>query len=444
MKSVCVAIVGRPNVGKSSLFNKILGKQVSIVHDRPGVTRDRLYAQTEWRNTAFLLIDTGGLNLLPDDGIIEQVKVQVEVALSEASVIIFVVDAKEGLTPADFEIADLLRKTEKRVILVVNKSDNPKRHQESMEFYQLGLGEIFPISAIHGHGVPELLDEVVASLPQAVTLTDETVGAHDLGPKSLKMAVIGKPNVGKSSLINAILGQERVIVDHRPGTTRDAVNISFQRDGCNFEFVDTAGMRRKNRIVDDLEKSSVGKAIKSIKESDITWLIIDAAQGPGHQDKTIAGFIMDEGKACILVVSKWDLVEKDNKTYDLYQEALMAELPFLDYVPAFFVSAVTKQRIYKLLELSQHIYREYSMRAPTHLLNESLEQITLRRQHPTVSGKRVHLKYMTQVGTCPPTFLTFTNWPNLIDPAYERYLIHRLRERFGFYGSPIRIEYRRG
>lgn len=428
-----VAIVGRPNVGKSTLFNRIIGRNLAVVHDTPGVTRDRIYADAEWEDKSFVVVDTGGLDLSPDDDLIAMVLHQINAALSEADAIVLVVDVDEGITPWDSEVADALQATKSPVYVAANKADNPKRADNAVEFYALGLGNPFPISAIHGIGVAELLDEVMLNLPET--------GEGEEVENPIRIAVVGRPNVGKSSLVNAILGEERVIVDPRPGTTRDAINITFQRDASTFEIVDTAGMRRRRKIFDDVEKSSVGKAIQSIRLSDITWLVIDAMQGIEQQDKKISSFIAKQGRACILVVNKWDLPVKDERTFDEFCENIRWKAPLLDYVPILSTSALTGLRVDKLLELTQLIFAEYSTRVATSLLNKAFRTIVAEHKPPIVSGKRPALKYITQVSTCPPTFAIFTTYPERIRSHYERYLVNQLREKFGFHGAPIRVKF---
>jgi len=419
MSKPIVAIVGRPNVGKSSLFNRLIKKRIAVVHDIPGVTRDRIYADVNYHDRTFTLVDTGGLVPFPDDDLIDLVRLQAQTAIDEAEVILFVVDVIEGLTPQDMIIAEILRKTQKPVFVVANKADNPNLDYGAMEFYQLGLDDPIPVSAIHNTGTEDLLNEVVFALPPPSSLPS-TEGSEE---GRVKIAVVGRPNAGKSSLINAILGEERVIVDSKPGTTRDAVNMTFHRDGVSFELIDTAGLRRKSRITDELEQYSISRAIRGVRESDIAWLVLDVTREISQQDKAIANFIADRGKACILAVTKWDLVEKDNDTYNQYMAGLQYELPHLSYVPVLFVSAVTRQRVMKLLDLSLMINREYSMRIPTHELNVALSKATSAHQHPIVEGKRPSLKYITQVDIRPPTFVIFTNHPTGIRPDYESYLI---------------------
>ena len=428
-----VALVGRPNVGKSTLFNRIIGRNLAVVHDTPGVTRDRIYADAEWEGKSFVVVDTGGLDLSPDDDLIAMVRSQVNTALSEADAVILVVDVNEGMTPWDSEVADALRKSKSPVYVAANKADNPQRADNAVEFYVLGLGDPYPVSAIHGIGIDKLLDEVVFNLP-------ETTAGEEL-ENPIRIAVVGRPNVGKSSLVNAVLGEERVIVDPRPGTTRDAVNITFQRDASTFEIVDTAGMRRRKKIFEDVEISSVGKAIQSIRRSDITWLVIDAMQGIEQQDKKISSFIAKQGRACILVVNKWDLPEKDEKTFDEFCEDIRWKAPLLDYVPILSTSALTGLRVDRLLELTQLIFAEYSTRVATPLLNRVFRTIVNEHKPPMSGGKRPALKYITQVSIAPPTFAIFTTYPERIHPSYERYLVNQFREQFGFEGAPIRVKF---
>jgi len=435
MAKPIVAIVGRPNVGKSSLFNRIIGKRIAVVHDTPGVTRDRLYADVEWAGKTFTIVDTGGMDVSPDDDLTRMVQLQVQTAIDEAQIILFVVDVTDGIMSQDAMIADLLRKAEKPIFLVANKSDNPRRDYDAVEFYQLGLGTPISVSAIHDAGIGDLMDEVAFAI-------EEVVFEETTEPDSLKIAVVGRPNAGKSSLINAILGEERVIVAPEPGTTRDAINISFIKDDVSFELVDTAGMRRKARVKDELEKYSVSRAQNSIRKSDIAWLVLDTTREVAQQDKAIAKFIFDTGKACILAATKWDLVDKDNQTHNSYLKELQRQLSLLNFAPVLFVSSKTLQRVMQLLDLSLAIYREYSMRIPTHELNLALRNAVAAHQPPIVKRKRPSLKYITQVAIQPPTFVIFTNHPKRIKPIYEKYLINRFRDTFGFQGAPIKIWFR--
>lgn len=433
MRNPVIALVGRPNVGKSTLFNRILGHKKAVVHDRPGVTRDRIYGNVEVENRSFTVIDTGGLDLSPSDNITANVKLQVEAALKEADAIILVVDVVEGLTTWDMEVADALKKSEKPVYIAANKADNLERMNHAIEFYNLGLGNPFPISAIHGLGINELLEEILSKFPESEAVQQ--------AEKAIRIAVVGKPNVGKSSLVNAILGEERLIVDSEPGTTRDAVNITFKRNGILYEIVDTAGMRRQNKIFDDVERFSVKKAIHSIQHSDVTWMVLDATQKPGQQDKEVSSYIARHGKACIFVINKWDLVEKDHRTFDMFCKDIRAEMALLDYVPIISVSALDRTRVFKILELTQLIYAEYSMRITTHTLNKVFQDIMSEYQPPMVSGKKPSPKYITQASTNPPTFIIFTSYPDLIKSPYRRYIENRLREAFGFQGVPIILKF---
>ena len=473
-----VAIVGRPNVGKSSLFNRITansrrqqrGSQASgadsrlkndpiesevpltddrkqgtenrpsrryaVVHDTPGVTRDRNYADVQWVDRAFTIVDTGGLDVDPDDRLIDNVQAQVDTALAEASLVLFVVDARTGIMPHDRVIVDKLRAADKPICLVVNKVDSDRFHNEAAEFYALGLSEPMWTSCVQNDGIRELLDHIVEALPE----TDETV--HD-APATMKIAIVGRPNVGKSSFINSLLGEERMIVDDRPGTTRDAVNIRLVHDNIPFEVVDTAGMRRKSTIKDELESATVQRAIYSIRQSDIAVLVLDVTQEVAQQDKTIANFIERQGKASVLVMNKWDLVDKDNTTHPAFMDAIDVQLPQLSYVPRVFISALTGQRVTQVLTTALEVHREYCTHIPTPALNELLLELRNAHPPPRVKGVRPALKYITQVGIKPPTFLIFGRNVHRVQQPYQAYLINSLREEFGFYGTPIRIFYRR-
>ena len=462
-----VAIVGRPNVGKSSLFNRLTAsapvtvpnmsdnaetdandgprrtrksrrsRKFAVVHDTPGVTRDRNYADVEWADRAFTIVDTGGLDIDPDDRLIDNVQSQVDAALDEASLVLFVVDARTGIMPHDMTVADKLRTTDKPICLVVNKVDTERFRNEAAEFYALGFPEPIWTSCVQNDGIRELLDLIVDGLPE----TDEI--QHDAS-STIKIAIVGRPNVGKSSLINNLLGEERMIVDDRPGTTRDAVNIRLVHDNIQFEIVDTAGMRRKSAINDELESATVRRAIHSIRQSDIAVLVLDVTKEVAQQDKAIANFIERQGKASVLVMNKWDLIaEKDNTTHPAFMDSLDAQLPQLDYVPRVFVSAVTGQRVTQILATALEVHREYCTHIPTPTLNELL--IELRNAHPPprVKGVRPALKYITQVETKPPTFLIFGRNVNRVSASYEAYLVNNIRGEFGFHGTPIRIFYRR-
>jgi GTP-binding protein len=429
-----IALVGRPNVGKSTLFNRIVHRNLAVVHNRPGVTRDRLHAEATFNDKSFVVIDTGGLDLSPTDDLIASVKTQVGVAVKEADAIVLVVDVVDGVTSWDVEVGNRLRKSGKPIYVAVNKSDNFKRVDNSIEFCELGFGDPFPISALHGLGVDDLLEKVLSGLPEVENKLELE--------RPIRIAVVGRPNVGKSSLVNAILGEERVIVDPRPGTTRDAINIRFRKDGMDFEIIDTAGMRRRKKIFDEVESSSVGKAIESIRRSDVTWVVLDATQEPSQQDKEIASYIDRQGKASIFVMNKWDLVEKDHKTFDEFCKYIRADIALLDYVPILSISAKDNLRVNKILNLTQSIFTEYSTRVTTHTLNKAFGDIITEIPPPSVSGKRPSPKYITQVLTNPPTFVIFTTYPELIKPPYKRYLINRFRELFGFQGSPITLKFR--
>ena len=458
-----VAIVGRPNVGKSSLFNRIAAsapamlpyidertgaearstrkqrpsRKFAVVHDTPGVTRDRNYADVEWADRAFTIVDTGGLDIDPDDRLIDNVQAQVDTALDEASLILFVVDARTGIMPHDRTVADKLRATDKPIFLVVNKVDNERFRNEAAEFYALGFPEPIWTSCVQNDGIRELLDQIVDTLPEAEDISDRASGP-------IKIAIVGRPNVGKSSLINNLLGEERMIVDDRPGTTRDAVNIRLAHDNIPFEIVDTAGMRRKSAIKDELESATVQRAIHSIRQSDIAVLVLDVTKAAAQQDKTIAKFIERQGKASVLVLNKWDLIgEKDNTTHPAFMERLDIQLPQLNHVPRVFTSAVTGQRVTQILATALEVHREYCTHIPTPALNELL--VALRNAHPPprVKGVRPALKYITQVETKPPTFLIFGRNVNRVSQSYEAYLVNNIRNEFGFYGTPIRIFYRR-
>ena len=480
-----VAIVGRPNVGKSSLFNRIAGnsrrqnsrqrsavssqsresrgsekqtqpphtesgqpmadsqyadsrptRKYAVVHDTPGVTRDRNYADVEWSDRAFTIVDTGGLDINPDDRLIDNVQSQVDAALAEASLVLFVVDARTGIMPHDMVVVDKLRTTDKPIFLVVNKVDSDRFHNEAAEFYALGLAEPIWTSCVQNDGIRELLDRVVETLPE----TDETV--QDASA-TMKIAIVGRPNVGKSSLINSLLGEERMIVDDRPGTTRDAVNIRIVHDNIPFEIVDTAGMRRKSAINDELESATVQRAIHSIRQSDIAVLVLDVTQDVAQQDKTIANFIERQGKASVLVMNKWDLIDKDNTTHPAFMDAIDAQLPQLGYVPRVFVSALTGQRVTQILTTALEVYREYCTHIPTPALNDLLLELRNAHPPPRVKGARPALKYITQMETKPPTFLIFGRNIHRVQQPYESYLINSIREEFGFHGTPIRIFYRR-
>ncbi|MCY4402507.1 MAG: ribosome biogenesis GTPase Der [Candidatus Poribacteria bacterium] len=440
-----VAIVGRPNVGKSSLFNRITAdarpngeqpKKFAVVNDTPGVTRDRNYANVKWVDTPFTIVDTGGMDVDPEDPLIDNVQLQVDEALAEATLILFVVDVRDGIMPHDLIVADKLRSSGKPIILVANKADSVSLEMDTAEFYTLGLAEPVLISCVQNLGISLLLDQITDRLPEVKDTSEDTAAP-------IKISIVGRPNVGKSSLLNSLLGEERMIVDNRPGTTRDAVNIRFEYQNILFELVDTAGMRRKSSIKDELETATVRSAIQSIRQSDIAALILDVTQEVAQQDKTIASFIARNGKASVLVLNKWDLIEKENTTHAEFMDQITAQVPQLDYVPKIFVSALTGQRVSKILDVSLEVYREYCTRIPTPQLNDLLLELRTTHPPPRVRGTRPALKYITQVETQPPTFLIFGRNTHRIRPPYTAYLVNNLRSEFGFHGTPIRIFYRR-
>lgn len=440
-----VAIVGRPNVGKSSLFNRITAdarpssahsRQIAVVNDRPGVTRDRNYATVKWNKTPFTIVDTGGMDVDPDDPLIDNVQLQVDQALVEATLILFVVDVRAGVMPHDIMVANKLRSSGKSILLVANKADSVSLEMDTAEFYALGLEEPVLTSCVQNVGIRQLLDQIVELLPVPADATEDS-------QTPIKISIVGRPNVGKSSLLNSLLGEERMIVDNRPGTTRDAVNIQFVYQNIPFELVDTAGMRRKTSIKDDLESETVQRAIHSIRQSDIAALVLDVTQEIAQQDKTIASFIERNGKASVLVLNKWDLIEKDNATHGEFMSNITAQVPQLNYVPKIFVSALTGQRVSKILDVALEVHREYCTRIPTPALNDLLLELRTAHPPPIVKGTRPALKYITQVETQPPTFLIFGRNTHRVRPPYTAYLINNLRSTFGFHGTPIRIFYRR-
>ncbi len=431
-----VAIVGRPNVGKSTLFNRIAGERIAIVEDKPGITRDRIYAQGEWTGKRFHLIDTGGLEFGGEDVFIDHVRHQVELAVDEADVIIFVVDGREGLMPSDEEVATWLHRADKPVVLAVNKADNRRLREDMYEFYSLGFDEVIPISALHGTGTGDLLDAVVSRFPDR----EEEVFDED----TIRVSVIGRPNAGKSSLINAILGQERVIVSPIPGTTRDAVDTPLHRDGQDFVLVDTAGIRKRGKVYESTEKYSVLRALRAIERSDVALIVLDGERGIAEQDKRIAGYAHEAGCASIFVVNKWDAVEKDDKTMDRFRREIMKAFSFMDYAPILFVSAKTGQRVHKILPAVQEVAEQHAMRVSTSVLNQVLTDAMLTTPPPSERGKRLKIRYGTQVSVKPPTIVLFCNDPELAHFSYLRYLENRFREALGFRGTPLRIRLRKG
>ncbi len=431
MKGI-VAIVGRPNVGKSTLFNALLRQKKAIVEDIPGVTRDMNFGRVQHNERSFLLIDTGGFEPEAKEGIFMLVRKQCELAVKEADLILFVLDAKEGLNPLDKEIANYLRKTQKKVLFVINKVDGPKDRKNATEFFELGIERPFLVSAIHRMGLEELLDEILKNLPQEEGKTEETQ------EEAIKVAIVGRPNVGKSSLVNRILGFERVIVDEHPGTTRDAIDIPFSFDGKQFLLIDTAGIRRKSRISERLEWYCVWQAIKSIERADVNLLVLDAVEGPTDQDSKLANLIQNRGKGLIIVVNKWDLVEGKVKIKD-YEEALRKKLHFLDFAPILFVSAKTGYGMEKILKTAVEVHSEWRKRIPTGQLNRWFRKTILPHQLPLWRNKVVKIYYLTQVAVAPPTFVLFVNYPEGVKENFQRFLIRKLREEFGFVGSPIKL-----
>lgn len=432
MAKPVVAIVGRPNVGKSTLFNRIARGRVAIVEDRPGVTRDRLYKDASWLNREFTLVDTGGIEFKEvEDEISKQMKFQAELAIRDAEVIIFVLDGRQGLTGTDEEVAGILRKTKKPVILAVNKIEDFTDPAAGYDFYALGLGEPILISAAHGYNIGDLLDEVIGHLPE---------GDGDEYPEDMiKIAVIGRPNVGKSSLVNALLGEERVIVSDVPGTTRDAIDSVFTRDGRSYVLIDTAGMRRKGRIDEPTERYSVIRSLKAVDRCDVVLMVIDAVEGLTEQDKKIAGYAHDAGRGCILVINKWDLIEKDDKTMLRFTEALRNGLGFMQYAPTIYISAKTRQRVHKILDLVNYVDEQHAMRVGTSALNDLIREMVQLNPPPTDKGRKLKILYATQVGVKPPTFVIFVNDPELMHFSYLRYIENRLRSTFGFEGTPLRM-----
>ena len=427
-----VAIVGRPNEGKSTLFNKLVGARLSIVDDKPGVTRDRIYGDCEWLGHRFLLVDTGGIEPRADDVILSQMRAQANIAIATADVIVLVTDLRSGVVATDQDVANMLQKSGKPVILCVNKCDSVGAPDpEFYEFYNLGMGDPIAVSAVHGHGTGDLLDAVIAYFPPESEEEEED--------DTIKVAVIGKPNVGKSSLINRISGQERAIVSDIAGTTRDATDTRIENQYGKFTFIDTAGIRRKSKVTDAIEKYSIIRARTAVERANVCVIMIDATEGFTEQDSKVAGIALDQGKGCIVVVNKWDAVEKDGNTMREYKEKLAVDFAFMKFAPFVFISAKTGQRVDRLFEQIAYVYAQSTMRISTGKLNEILGAATARVQPPTDKGKRLKIYYMTQASVCPPTFVFFVNNAQLFHFSYQRYLENQIREVFGLEGTPVRF-----
>ena len=434
MSKPLVAIVGRPNVGKSTLFNRLVGRRVAIVEDTPGVTRDRIYQDAEWLNYSFTLIDTGGIEPANEDVIAAQMRRQAELAIETADVIIFIVDGREGMTSADMDVADMLRRSSKPVVLAVNKVDAPKFEDSMYEFYSLGLGDPITISASQGLGLGDLLDEVVRDFPKDLE-TEET--------ERINIAVVGKPNVGKSSLVNALLGEERTIVSDIPGTTRDSIDTPFTQNGREYTLVDTAGIRRKRSVEDEtIERYSVIRSLAAVRRADVVLIVCDAGEGLSEQDVRIAGYAHEEGKASVLVVNKWDVVEKDTNTINRFKKDLLTDLAFMSYVPMLFISAKTGQRVNKVMESVDAVYEQSRRRISTGQLNDTIGEAVMMNEPPSDKGRTLKIYFATQAAVQPPTFVIFVNDIEMVHFSYERYLENYFRKSFGFEGTPIRLIFR--
>ncbi|PEG96583.1 ribosome biogenesis GTPase Der [Lactobacillus sp. UMNPBX9] len=434
MANPVVAIVGRPNVGKSTIFNRLAGERISIVEDTPGVTRDRIYARTEWLGHPFNLIDTGGIDI-GDEPFLTQITEQAEIAIEEADVIIFVVSVKEGVTDADEKVARILYRTDKPVVLAVNKVDNPELRADIYDFYSLGFGEPIPVAGTHGIGTGDLLDKIIKEFPKDATNEEDD---------SIKFSFIGRPNVGKSSLVNAILGENRVIVSNIEGTTRDAIDTRFEtEDGTMYTMIDTAGIRKKGKVYENTEKYSVLRAMRAIDRSDVVCVVLNAEEGIREQDKHVAGYAHEAGRAIVIVVNKWDTLKKDNKTMSDFENLIRQEFQYLSYAPIVFVSAKTKQRLDKLPELIKRVNDNHEQRISSAVLNDVVMDAIAHNPTPTDNGKRLRIYYATQVAIKPPTFVIFVNDPELMHFSYERFLENQIREAFDFEGTPIHIIERR-
>ncbi len=429
MAKPLVAIVGRPNVGKSTFFNRVAGRKISITEDRPGVTRDRLYADAEWRGRAFSMVDTGGIEIRSQDTMWREIKKQAEVAIDTAQVILFFVDGREGLTSSDYDVADMLRRSKKPVILVVNKVDEYSE-EKIFEFYSLGLGEPYPISSEHGTGIGDLLDEVVSYF--------EKIPAED--DNSIKIAVVGKPNAGKSSLVNKLLGFDRSIVTDIAGTTRDAIDTRFTGpDGSDYTIIDTAGIRKKSKVEDDVEYYSVMRAFDAVRRADVCVLVVDSTEGLTEQDTKIIGYVHEQGKPSLILMNKWDLVEKDTNTINTFQNKLKEDLKFMDYFRSLYISAKTGQRVDKILSAVKEVYANAHRRIQTGILNDVISSAVRANEPPSYNGRRLKIYYATQVAEAPPSFALFVNDGRLMHFSYERFLENTLRASFDFSGTPIKI-----
>lgn len=432
MSKPIVAVVGRPNVGKSTLFNKIVGRRLSIVEDTPGVTRDRIYGDGEWRSRQFMLIDTGGIEPASDDIILSQMRSQAQLAIDSADVIIMVTDLRSGVVATDMEVAAMLQKSGRPVVLCVNKCDSiGNLPPDFYEFYNLGLGEPYPVSAVHGHGTGDLLDAVFKYFPPE--------SPEEQDEEYIKVAIIGKPNAGKSSLVNKVAGEERVIVSDIAGTTRDAIDTVIENAKGKFIFIDTAGIRRKSRIKDNVERYSIIRAEAAVDRADVCVIMIDATEGFTEQDSKVAGIAHEKGKGCIIAVNKWDAVEKDGGTMNTFRKKLENDFSFMSYAPIIFISAKTGQRIDRLFELITYVSNQNSTRISTGMLNDVLADATARVQPPSDKGKRLKIYYITQPSTKPPTFVCFVNNAELFHFSYQRYLENKIRETFGLEGTPVRF-----
>lgn len=427
-----VAVVGRPNVGKSTLFNALAGHRISIVKDTPGITRDRIYADVSWLNHSFTLIDTGGIEPDSSDVILSQMREQAQIAIDTADVILFMVDVRQGLVDADSKVADMLRRSHKPILLVVNKVDNFEKYMaDTYEFYNLGIGEPHPISAANQLGIGDLLDEVISYFEEG--------GDPDEEEEVVRVAIVGKPNVGKSSLINKLIGENRLIVSDIAGTTRDAVDTPVRRNQKDYIFIDTAGLRRKNKVKEELERYMIVRTVGAVERADVVVLLIDATEGVTEQDAKIAGIAHERGKAVIIAVNKWDAIEKDNKTVNQYSARIRNVLSFMPYAEITYISAVTGQRLPKLYDLIDMVHENHAMRISTGVLNEIMSEAVAMQQPPSDKGKRLRLYYITQVGVKPPTFVIFVNDKELMHFSYTRYIENQIREAFGFKGTPLKF-----